>query len=736
MASLVFVSTELSPYTAGGVGRVLHNVLLAMDPSDRCRTTVVLVDVKVDAVRFQVDFPGANLVSVNTQSDDGCRHEDGRNHPPAWAYTDTPQHWRSAVVLRALQALAKSTTIAYLEFPDWGALAFCTLQERLFAGFLSDTRIAVRLHSTHTVLLNMEAWSVSRQDLSLIDLERKCLRDCDVLVAQLPSVGESARKIHGFTPEEWTPRLRCHAPPVLLDHRIPVVRSVPAHGGQPIAFTSKLQRIKRADLFVRGASAFARRRADYSGLFQLSAHSNDIAYESQVRRLIPSDQEVRFQFWPKLSPLERESIIANSTVVVPSGYESFCLAAYEASLLGARVILNGANPAFDDQSPWIDGVNCFKFDGTASGLADALERNFAQAAPLQAVTLRQDAWPWTADIAQKRLAKDALRPLVSVVVPHFNLGKHLPETLSNILESDYQNIEIVVVDDASTDRLSLDLIEALGRVEDPRLKMVCLEGNIGLAAVRNTGLRHAVGKYVLTLDADDLIDPAFITKAVEALENNPEFDVVVTPAAYFIDGSEPMMRTGMDAVDYAVFTGEAKVAGLLDNRFSTATALFRASALRDFPYNEELSCYEDWALYMRMCEAGLRFIVTTDVFFHYRRRADSMVHKPKDAARMHADYSDLLRTSAPAALRAGSSVMALGIGSPFRGPVPTPSQGTSDIGPQNFDALMARVTHLEQMTESVLRVTSPFERLMRIPRGLWRRLLPLRHRVARMRGRI
>ncbi|MBS0455331.1 MAG: glycosyltransferase [Proteobacteria bacterium] len=706
-----------------------------MDESDRSRSTVVLVDVVVDAIRFQVDFPGASLVCVDTRSDAG-RHEDGRCHPPEWAYTDTPQHWRSAVVLRALQALAKGTKIAYLEFPDWGALGFCTLQERLFAGFLADTQIAVRLHSTHTVLLNMEAWSVSRQDLSLIDLERKCLRDCDTLIAQLPSVGESARKIHGFAPEEWEPRLRCHAPPVLLDHRDPVTSSVPARADQPIAFTSKLQRVKRPDLFVRGASAFARRRSDYGGSFQLSAHSNDAAYESHVRHLIPPDQGARFQFLPKLSAQEREAVIANSTVVVPSGYESFCLAAYEASLLGARVILNGVNPAFDEHSPWIDGVNCFKFDGTASGLTDALERSFAQSGPLQSVELRQDPWPWSVETVPKRWSQAVAEPMVSVVVPHFNLGKHLPATLSSILESDYQNIEVIVVDDASTDAHSRSVIEALQRVESPRLKMVCLEGNIGLAAVRNTGVRHAEGKYLLTLDADDLIDHCFIGMAVAALENNPTFNVVVTPAAYFVDGSEPAMRTGKDAVDYAVFTGEAKVAGLLDNRFSTATAVFRADALRAFPYNEDLNCYEDWSLYMRMCEAGTRFIVTTDVFFHYRRRADSMVHKPRDAERMHTEYSDLLRTSAPAALRAGSSVLALGIASPFRGSIPHLEQVASPPAQQHINLLLARVARLEQMTESVLRATSPFERMMRIPRSLWRRLLPLRHQVARMRGRI
>jgi glycosyltransferase involved in cell wall biosynthesis len=390
-----------------------------------------------------------------------------------------------------------------------------------------------------------------------------------------------------------------------------------------------------------------------------------------------------------------------------------------------------------DLNNWQDELNCFKFDGSAQGLTQAIERSFSWASPLVPVRLRSDPWPWadwnTPVSSTMRMNAEGTmpEPPVSIVVPHFNLGRHLCEALENILSIHHRNIEIVVVDDASTDAGSAQVIETLARLDNPRLKVLRLPGNVGLAAARNIGVRHASGDYLLTLDADDLIDPEFVGRAVRALERCPEFDVVVTPAIYFPDGQAPLMRGAADAVDYAVFTGEARTAGLLENRFSTATALFRKKALERFRYDEALSCYEDWSLYMRMCDAGLRFLVTTDAYFFYRRRDDSMVHAPRTASARHVDYSDLLRTSAPASFRKGSMHLMLGLSS-------TQTRGVSSSDPglagSQIDELLHRTTHLEQMLQGVLHATTPWVKMFRIPRYFWRRLLPLRRLVVRVRG--
>ena len=732
MGSLVFVTTEIFPFTAGGIGRVLYNMLKSMDEADRARSVVVLVNHAISKSKFEAVFPQSQLICIDS-IEENVDVRIVQRHPPQWAYSDSSWHWLSAKVLRCLKKLAQTESIDYVEFPDWGGLGFCSLQERRFSGLLSTATMAVRLHSSHTVLMHAEAYAVGLHDLNLSDLERKCLRDCDRIVAQLPHVAESVRLAFGFDTHEWAPRLVVHAPPVLIDHHSPVVQTAPGRGDLDILFTSKVQRFKRPDLFVRGVAGLMRREPGFTGRAVFCAHSRDPSYEAQVLRMIPLEVKDRFVFEAKLEARAREERIAGAVVVIPSVYESFCLAAYEASLLGARLVLNGNNPAFDDGSPWRDGVNCVKFDGTSTGLTGALLRSLDLALQLEPVNLPNNPWPWLDLPPASQSWREPIEwPLVSVVVPHFNLGSCLPETLENIATFDYPNLEVVVVDDASTDSASRLLMDLLADVESPQILVERLTANVGLAAARNVGVSRASGQYVLTLDADDLMEPGFIRKAVVALENNPEFGVVVTSAAYFVDGEEIPYHRQTDAVDYAVFTGEARLAGLLENRHSTATAVFRRPLLQKFAYIEDLRCYEDWSLYMRLVEAQVRFVVSTEASFYYRKRANSMVHAPRDKETLMLDYSDLMRTSAPHRWRSGSNVFMLGITPPV---LWEESKSVSPIV-NGVNEQYRSVLRIEAMVEQVYAWTAPLGNFFRLPKFIWRKLHPLRSAIARWRGRI
>lgn len=667
MSRLVFVSTELFPYAPGVIGRVTFNMLRALSESDRMRTTLVMVDAAIDTASFEATFPGVELVEVDTQVDEN-RFIDSRQHPPSSAYSNTPWHWRSASVFRAIAALSQRWSIHYLEFPDLGGLAFCTLQECRLQGFLPDAVVAVRLHGSHTALLHAEARPLAVADLNLSDLERKCLRDCDCVVAPSLAVSEAVRGIFDLPAHEWAPRVLCHLPPVSLDGPL-ATATAPAASGQALVFASEFQPSGRADLFVRAVAGLMRNRPHYTGSMMLDARAAEESYRARIVRLVPPAFVERSSFAPDPEGLAQHATIERSTVVFPGDFEVSGTAALEASLLGGRVILNATNPEFGEGTPWLDGINCLKFDGTANGLVEVLERNFDKDEKLIPVQYPEWPWPWLA-AARRKTAWRALdeQPTVSVVVPHFNLGAYLPATLENLAEQNYGNIEIIVVDDASTDAYSVLAIDELANNPDPRLKVVRLTTNVGLAAARNVGVRHAGGRYVLTLDADDLIHPRLLEVGVAALENNAEFDIVVTPAGYFLDEElPPSPGEAANFSGYAMFSGEAVVAGLLENRFSTATALFRKSALDDFPYLESLNCYEDWSLFMRMCDAGRRFLVTTDVLFFYRKRRNSMVHTPRDLARKRIEYSDLLRTSASDSLREKSRHLLLGLGAAVAG---------------------------------------------------------------------
>ena len=195
-----------------------------------------------------------------------------------------------------------------------------------------------------------------------------------------------------------------------------------------------------------------------------------------------------------------------------------------------------------------------------------------------------------------------------------------------MVASGYPNIEIIVCDDASTD---LQTIELLGRLEQDfknrTLTIVYARYNRGLAGARNLAIREAQGKYILTLDADDLISPDFIAKAVGALERNPDYSIVVPQTAYFSQERNEIPKIQSEYLDFFVFHGEAFACGFFENRFSTATVLARRAVFDELKYREDLRALEDWDFYLRATIAGKRFIVTNELHFFYRRRQGSMI---------------------------------------------------------------------------------------------------------------
>ena len=122
-------------------------------------------------------------------------------------------------------------------------------------------------------------------------------------------------------------------------------------------------------------------------------------------------------------------------------------------------------------------------------------------------------------------------PLVSVVIPTYNRAAFLVEAIESVLAQTYPNIEIIVVDDGSTD----DTRQVIGRYGD-RVRYI-FQLNSGLpGAVRNVGIRNAVGKYVAFLDSDDVMSREKIETEVHFLEGNPHVGMVITDFSIFADG--------------------------------------------------------------------------------------------------------------------------------------------------------------------------------------------------------
>lgn len=110
------------------------------------------------------------------------------------------------------------------------------------------------------------------------------------------------------------------------------------------------------------------------------------------------------------------------------------------------------------------------------------------------------------------------RKIVSVIMPTYNVEKYVGKCLESLLNQTYNNLEIIIIDDYSTDK-TVSLIKEITR-NDNRVKLIELNKHIGVAPARNIGLDNVTGEYLYFLDSDDFIDSDYIKNMVDAIENN------------------------------------------------------------------------------------------------------------------------------------------------------------------------------------------------------------------------
>lgn len=644
MKKLVFVTFDTSDDTPHALEKGFESMLETIDENDSSRSIVIIVGQKNEKSHLRSQFPSIKFVFLDADLDNR-QIDSNKHHPPKWACKELEMYWISSVVCRFLQGLEDE--LEYVEFPDWLALGFVSIQENKITGFLKEAKIAIRLCAAHTIRLKYEALPISQQDCVLMDLERKCLRDCDLIVAQSNATANVARSIFGFTSNEWLPRLAIqNNAPISSDHKFDKITAID-NTNVPILLINNLKQSTGSELFVRAANQLVEKNCKFQNTFLVASYKIDEAYKKKnIDRIISKKLKQKIKF-EKLEKTKRHNgKLYNSIIVDTSEFQLYNSLPYEASLRGATVILNNKNPAYGNDTEWKHEINCLKYDGTVDGLAVTLYRATQLKIPLMAISLSRTSPPWANWTRQMEpLREKKTFPLVSIIVPHYNLGNYLIKTIDSIYAQTYSNIEIIVIDDGSTDKQSIEVLKSLETSEPNNLSVVRSLSNRGLSGARNLGLKHAHGKYVLTLDADDLIHPETIKKCVNALEHNSEFHCVVPLAGYFINEVNiPNLGNQCDFMEYLIFVGEAFATGGFRNMFSTSCAFFRRDVFTSIKYNENLDLYEDWELYINMLNSGMRFLLTSEILFYYRKREGSMVSEALNTQREKIARHNMLRS--------------------------------------------------------------------------------------------
>jgi glycosyltransferase involved in cell wall biosynthesis len=205
-----------------------------------------------------------------------------------------------------------------------------------------------------------------------------------------------------------------------------------------------------------------------------------------------------------------------------------------------------------------------------------------------------------------------------VVIPVRDQGRYLADAVESARRCGYRPIEIIVVDDGSTEPQTLAVLDDLPDVT------VLRQPHRGLPAARNAGIAAAKGLYLVPLDADDLLPAGFVGPAVAALRRHPELGCV---------GGDVRNFGLLDQVSTPV--GYVPDVSLVVNTFGRATAVFRAAAVRSVGgYDPALPAYEDWDLYLRLHKAGYGIECAPIVGQLYRRHEESMTFQQSEQTRI------------------------------------------------------------------------------------------------------
>ncbi len=193
-------------------------------------------------------------------------------------------------------------------------------------------------------------------------------------------------------------------------------------------------------------------------------------------------------------------------------------------------------------------------------------------------------------------------PLVSIIIPTYNMRQWIGEAIDSALAQTYPHIEIIVVDDGSTDGTGDFLRERYG----DRIRYVYQE-NRGRGAARNRGLELARGEYIQFLDADDLLAPHKLEKHVRFLEEYPQFSAVYGQTMMFADGNPELtwpLRTAQYFASGNLLNLMIAVGGL----FQLLPVLVRHDWVEFVGgFDERMPRCEDFDFWLRMAHAGALF---------------------------------------------------------------------------------------------------------------------------------
>ena len=206
------------------------------------------------------------------------------------------------------------------------------------------------------------------------------------------------------------------------------------------------------------------------------------------------------------------------------------------------------------------------------------------------------------------------RPLISVITPVFNTrGRWLEQTIASVEKQAYENWELILIDDGSTDEETLRVLTAT-EARDSRLRVVRLRKNSGISVASNAGLEAAKGDWIGLLDHDDLLEPDALFQTAKLLQEHPEADLIYSD-------EDKLTEAGFEA---PFFKPEWSPDFFLSYNYIQHFTTIRHSLVRELGgFRPEYNFAQDYDLFLRVVSRSNRIHHVPRILYHWRRAAGS-----------------------------------------------------------------------------------------------------------------
>jgi len=507
-----------------------------------------------------------------------------------------------------------------IHLPEYLANGFVCIQAKRAGLAYQNTRLVVSMHSSSLWCREiMQQWSPDPEtDAKLDYAEQYCCENADTLVSPSRYLVDWAER------KGWRlPADRFQLPSL---HETPVPATLPPAPLRPrhLIFFGRLETRKGLGIFCDAvqrlvAADQAPQRVDFLG--RIGTHEGRGA-DHYLRKMTAQWPAVETHLLTELDSFAAMEHIRRTggVAVIASPADNFPNTVIECIVNQVPFIATNASGLAEMADPRV----LFAPDARAlaAKLADlaTLPPSARLNHPYSPENSRQ-AWKTFAEtpFASRPWPPAVPAPRISVCLPHYNHGRHLPETLASLARQTYENFEVIVVDDGSTEAGSVEQFDRMQKTY-PQFRFV-RQANVGVGAARNFAAAQATGELLVFVDADNVAKPTMLAVFARALQVSGadcatcQFDLFHEPA----DLQKPPGDTCRPL-------GPCLEAGWRMNIFGDANFVVKKTVFMELGgFATDRSAVEDWQFLIRLAFKGLRQIVIPESLYWYRFLPDSMM---------------------------------------------------------------------------------------------------------------